>query len=208
MNDLDFKFDAEVYGLDKQCGHLAKIAMDPTAWHITSLIIESGFLLKRARVIPITKVEGVMAEAIYVAINNDELDDYPEYEEVVVEEIVTEWQRSLSTHDVRISEPHYAPVETPEIPAARGKVHTGVAEELVLLDNHTPVEGVEGPIGQISRIITAENFQISQFVVTQGRLLLKPIAIPVHLVETINEYRIQTTVTEAEIDQLLEFDPS
>ncbi|MBE2198916.1 MAG: hypothetical protein IAE79_09925 [Anaerolinea sp.] len=205
MDKFSFRFNAEVHGSDKQLGHLAKVVINPETWQLTNLIIESGFLFKRAKVIPITKVEGAAAQAIYLAVNNSDLNDYPDYQEIVVEKGAPEWQRPLTNPDIQIPEPRYSLVGVPEMPVVQEKVRTGVSDELVLLDNNIPVSGLEGHIGHLNCIITAENFQIGQFVVTQGKLLPKQILIPINLIEKISEYGIHILATNDEIGEFPEF---
>ena len=204
-NKFDFKFGTEVRILDKWNGRLAKVVIDPATWHITDLIVESGFIFKQARVIPAAKVEDILARTIYLAIHSSELPHYPEYQETVVEKGVPEWQKALSNPDIPMPEPHYSLTSVPEMKVVRERIRTGVADDLLLFDSNTPVNGLDDKIGQISHIITDENLQISQLVVAQGKVLPRQIVIPVHLVETISEFYIQISATHDEINELPEF---
>jgi uncharacterized protein YrrD len=205
MDKFNFRFNAEVHGSDKQLGRLAKVVINPETWQLTNLIIEGGLLFKRAKVIPIARIEGAAAQAIYLAVNNSDLNDYPDHQEIVVEKGESGWQRPLTSPDIQIPEPHYSLTGVPEMPVVQEKIRTGVSDELVLLDNNIPVSGLEGHIGHLNCIITAENFQISQFVVTQGKLLPKQILIPVNLIEKISEYGIHILATNGEISEFPEF---
>lgn len=205
MNKFDLKLDAEVFGLDKPCGHLTKIAINPETGQVTNLIIESGLLFKRTSAIPITRLEGIMTQAIYLALNSDELINYPEYQETAIAKDMPAQPRPLTDLDIQITEPHYSLTGIPEMRVAQEKIRTGVADEMILLDHKTPVYGLDEKIGQLSHIITTNNFQIHQLVVTQGKLLPKQIVIPARLVETISKYRIHILADKNEIDEFPEF---
>ena len=85
MNDFDFNIGAQVHCQDGQCGKLAKVVVNPDTLQVTDLIIEEGFLLKRARVFPISVVESTTAEDIYLSVHSDDLGNYREYREIEYE---------------------------------------------------------------------------------------------------------------------------
>lgn len=205
MNRYIFKFDAEVYGLDKQCGRLAKVVVDPQTWQLTDLIIENGFLFKRAKVIPLAKFKTIETQALYLAINSDELVNYPDYEKTVIEKGVPKWQPPPAQPDYQGPVSTYSPTDVPEMTVARETLRTGVADDLLALDEKTSVRGLENNIGSLSHIVAAETFQIHHFVVAQGKLLPRPLVVPIQLVEEISDNHIRILATEAEINEFDEF---
>jgi sporulation protein YlmC with PRC-barrel domain len=206
MSKFDFKFDTEVYGRDKQCGHLTHVVVDPATQQVTNLIVESGRLFKRAASIPVSKVETTTVLATHLTINSDELSDFSEYRETVVEKGASTWQQPLPATEAQAQIPSLSSAGIPEMAIVRESVRTGVADEFLVLGGNVPVDGLEGNIGRLSHLIVdTEDFRISQLVITQGKLLPKQLVIPMHLVEIISESGIHVIATDAEANEFPEF---
>jgi hypothetical protein len=87
MNDFTFNFGSIVRCFDDQCGKLAKVIFDPENWQVTNLIVEEGYLLKKARIFPKTVVDWATAEENSISEQEDELRSYPENREKDVEKM-------------------------------------------------------------------------------------------------------------------------
>lgn len=80
---MEFKKDAEVVTRDgDKIGTLDRVVIDPKTKEAGYLVVRSGFLLTEDKLIPIKQVSSVTEERIDVDASNEEVDDFPRYEEV------------------------------------------------------------------------------------------------------------------------------
>lgn len=80
MTTLDLDIGTDVYCREERCGTLHKAVMNQEKGRITDLIIERGRLKKTSRVVPVAFVMKTNESGVYLALNSDDLDSYPESE--------------------------------------------------------------------------------------------------------------------------------
>lgn len=202
MNRLDFKLNTAVYGYaHKEYGSLAKIVLHPTTRQVTALIVSRGLLSKQAWVIPIAKMAHIQSQAIHLALDEEAFKSFPQYQKFVQAKGEPAWQEPLT----ELGTLPYIQRSALEMPVTQEAVRTGVADEMILLDGNTAVAGLKTKIGALSRVLTDAQFQLTHLVVSHGSLLPKQLLIPVQLVESIGERRIQITATAADVAEFSEF---
>jgi uncharacterized protein YrrD len=208
MDEFDFNIGAQVHCQDGKCGKLAKVVVHPDTWQVTDLIVEEGFLLKRARVFPITVVESTTAEDIYLSIESADLNNYREYREVEYEQPAFTGQ-TTPVHTGEVVFPGGVTVTDWNVPVVRRKVHMGISsQDLQLIKQGTPVENHEGVIGKVDHvIIDAHSNEITHLVVRHGIISIERLDIPISLVEHIGENHVLVTATNEELKQLPPYEP-
>jgi len=209
MDEFDFNIGAQVHCRDGKCGRLSKVVVNPDTLQVTDLIVEEGFLLKRARVFPISVVERTTEQDIYLSVHSDDLGSYREYREVEYERVASGSEAaSFNTSQVM----PYGGVTTSNYNVAivREKVRQGLSsDDLALLAQGTPVKNQEGVIGKLDHVITnADSSEITHLVVRHGILFPERLDIPIALVERISENGILVAATNEELQQLPRYTPS
>lgn len=87
MDELTLIIGARVYGKNGKCGRLSQVVVDPDTWRVTHIIVEEGFLQRRSRVFPISTVAQATTGDIYLPLDDEELNNYPEYNEGIVKSL-------------------------------------------------------------------------------------------------------------------------
>ncbi|MCL4868111.1 MAG: hypothetical protein KJ063_04010 [Anaerolineae bacterium] len=188
MYELALNMGAKVHCLDGECGKLAKVTLEPDTFVVTHLIVEEGFLLKRARVFPILLVEQATPEDIYLNVMADELADYPEYREEIVE--IPDPNHS---GEALLDTIPYMTVITP--PMLREKMRQGIPEDATVIERGIPVRNSEGSAGKLDGlVIEQESGQISQVVMQQGLVFTEQKFIPAVNVQHIGERAIAINI--------------
>lgn len=203
MNEFDFNMGAHVHCQDGQCGKLAKVVLNPDTWQVTDLIVEEGFLLKRARVFPISVVTTTTAEDIYLSISSGDLGNFPEFREV-------EYEVLASDNKTLFQDPYAAgSLDTAKVPMVREKIRQGItSDDLLVVQQGTPVFNAAGKVGKLDHVITnEESGQITHLVVRQGTLFSEQLVIPVFMVEHVGEKGILIAPTDNELKELARYTP-
>jgi hypothetical protein len=204
MNDYILNFGTTVHCIDEQCGKLAKAAFDSENWHVSDLVFEAGLLLKRARVFPFSAVESATNDEITLSIHPDDLKNYPEYRETVIETVPENYTAEPA---VIQGSPYGLATSTPVIPMVRDLVIEGVADYLDLLDKDTPVEAVDTTVGKVRGLAVApENGLITYILVHRGTIFVEEFWLSTSLVERISTAGVFINLTKTELDDRIEYD--
>lgn len=203
MNRYNFRFGVNVYGAngheeDKQVGHLAKVVVDPANWEVTNIVVESGLLFKRTTVIPLNQVKDASLEAVRLLIGKDEITDYPEFKQTIVERGVQGWAQPASGGSKFTATSTGVVTAAPEVEVVRERVRLGVDDDALVLDSKTEVNGLDGRVGHLGQIVTArETSQMKHLGVVANQSVLREqqFLIPVQLVERLGEQLIEVAAT-------------
>jgi uncharacterized protein YrrD len=203
MNDYILSFGTEVHCLDDKCGKLAKIAFDPDTWQVSDLIVEEGFLLKRARVFPVSVLQSATPDAVHISVHGDELTAYPEYRETVVETI----PEGGVGQPIMQGTPYGLATSAPPVPLIREKIRAGVADTLTVVDNDTLLQAVDETIGKVSGFLVApENGLITYVMILKGLVFMDEFLVPTTIVERISSKEILVNLTKVEMQEFIEQD--
>lgn len=190
MNELELNIGAQIHCLDGACGKLAKIALDPEAYIVTHIVAEEGILLKRARVFPMSVVERTTPDDIYLALSSEQLSNYPEYREEVVEEV-----DPAHPTEIMLETGPYMTVTAP--PMIRRRVRHGVPEDLVVLDGSTNIENLDGPGGKLDSLrVEPESRHLREITLHHGLIFSEQKRIPINHVRHVGERAISVSAQE------------
>lgn len=206
MKELDLNIGAQVYCGGDKCGKLAKVAVNADTMQVTHLIVEDGFLLKQSRVFPIFSVERTTPDEIHLSISVDELENYPEYREEVIERPARRHEDAHTPAAWREGMPHGQTVTAP-VRTVRERVRHGVPEALVVIGRGTPINGLEGQIGKLDHLLVeADGGEITRLVVQQGLLFATKRVLPASIVESIAEGGITVAALADELKGLPQYE--
>ena len=208
MNHFDFNIGTQVHCQDGNCGRLAKVVVNPDTQQVTDLIVEAGFLLKRARVFPITIVETTTADGIYFSIKSEDLGNYPEYREVEYERPASGAEGATFTASGAMLQGGMVLPEQ-SVSLVREKVREGLSsEDLRLVAQGTPLKNQEGVFGKVDHVIVdADSTEITGLIVRHGFVFPELLNLPVSLIEHVGENYIFVAATNEELKQLPRYTP-
>jgi uncharacterized protein YrrD len=202
MNKLDINIGAQVHCRDGMVGKLVKVVVDPEQFRVTNLIVEEGILLKHARVFPISLVQTIDTNSIYLSISSEDLDSFPEYQEKEFERPAEGWEHPDYQIDYVMFPGHSATYNSAP-PMVKEKLRQGIPSGLEVVKQGTPIKNMDGVIGKLDQVTTdpATN-DITYLVMQRGLVFPSWVNIPVYLVKNFNEDSILVDITEEEIERL------
>jgi uncharacterized protein YrrD len=162
MDELTFSFGTMIHCLDDSFGTLAKLVVEPENNRVVDLIAENGFIVKRSRVIPLSKISSIAEDGIFLALTSEEMLTLPEYRETKVERPAVGNQSGT-----------YVPTDTmttaPLVPMIKETVREGISPEMKVLTSQTAVNNEGTTIGKLQAVqIENSDHRISSIVVRHG----------------------------------------
>ncbi len=207
MNEFGLNIGAQVFCSDGKCGSLAKVALHPETRQVTHLIVEEGFLLKRSRVFPFSSIDSATPAEIHLLLHSNELDNYPVYREETVETPADNQGGAGASTVWREGGPYGVGAPAP-LPVITETIRHGVADNLVLLDRSTSVEGLDGRVGKLDRfLVDVASGEITQIIVEQGMVFTSKRAIPASMASTFTEDGIFVEAATEALRALPEYGP-
>jgi uncharacterized protein YrrD len=177
MDELTFNFGAKVHCLDSSFGSLTKLVVEPENRRVVDLIAENGFFVKRARVIPLSKISSMDEDGIYLGLTSEEMLTLSEYRETTMERPA---DSNLSGAFVSADTMTTAPL----VPMVQETIREGISPKMKVLSSHTAVENEGTTIGKIQAVqIGSADHQINSIVVRHGLVFTEVESIPVHEIE-------------------------
>lgn len=80
MNELELNVGARVYCRDGKFGRLSALVAGAPDLKLSHIVVEQGFLNRRFRLLPISLVEQATTGDVYLAVDDEELARFPEYQ--------------------------------------------------------------------------------------------------------------------------------
>jgi uncharacterized protein YrrD len=208
--NLDFDIGAQARCRGESCGKLGRVVIDPDSDSVVSLIIEQGFLQKESRVIPLRLVLEASPDTIELDVDRDDLDRYPEYDEVEYAVPSDDWR-----HDqYQVSEaaywtpPYRTVVEMPVVPMVRQTIHEGIPSTQEVIGKGTPVrDRTDEDLGHIDHVLTSrESGAITHLVIDTGGLLRSDLrVVPIGRVIEIDDQGVIIDVQDRELEDMPEY---
>jgi len=205
MTQLNLCIDAQIQCTNGQCGKLAGVVMNPESRCITDLIVEKGFLLKHDRILPLSVMESATEENVYLSINSNELDQYPEYRVIEYEEPVT----GLEQQSTPIVTPYgMQGALDPVVPMVKKKIREGIGGQKVI-ERGMHVKSTDGTFGKVDHVLmNLESKEVTHLVVRRGMIFSDHVVIPISMIEEVREDSIFVTGTAEELEQLPRYTPA
>lgn len=198
MAKFDFNIGAKIHCQgNEDCGKLHKVVLDSHTYRVTDLIVERGFLQKTDRVVPVTEVDKATEDDIYLSIESDKLDDYPEYNEKEFKEPLPNWEEvegydfekeKYRTQEVRHWTRRFGMLHlTPVVPQLKRRVHEGISKDKAVIERGTPIKQVANTIGKVDHLLVdRESGEIKHIVMDKG-LFAHSRVIPISMIDDVTE---------------------
>jgi uncharacterized protein YrrD len=188
MSEYDFSFKAQIHCRNAQCGKLAGVIINPEELQVTGLIVESGFLVKQNRILPLQVIERAAEDGIYLSLGLAEVEDFPEYQIIEYEEPATGLEHG--TGQGVTSYGAYGSTEA-AVPMIRRKVREGLVAGQQVIEESMPVNDLYNLIGQVDRVVVdSQSAKITYLVVHRGLIFKDQLTIPSSVIESIDETHI------------------
>lgn len=204
MNDYILIFGTPVHCFDDQCGKLAKAAFNPENWRVSNIVVEEGRLLKRTRVFPFSTIEMGTKEKVSIAVYEDELSEYPEYRETVIE---TMPPGGVPEPAIIQGSPYGIATSSPVVPMIKELIIEGVADHLELMDKDTPIEAADETVGKVRGLVVAPaNGLITHLLVHRGTIFVEEFWLSTSKVDRMSTKGVFLAMTKNELDGRIEYD--
>lgn len=202
---FDFNLGAHLQCKDEECGKLAGLVVEPETRQVTNLIVDQGFLVHQAHVLPITVVQSAREDKVYLSISSYEFDQYPRYRVTEYEKPVTGLEQP--TGEVATSYGLYG-TSAPTVPTVKEKIREGIQYNQRVIEREMPVSNIDGKIGKVVRVVVdREGQEITYLVVQRGLIFHEQFVIPRSMVESIHEGGILVTGTNEALQDLPPYEP-
>jgi len=194
MIEGKFVLGAHVHCRDGRCGKMHKVVIDPYTHRVTDLVVTKGFLQKQDRVLPLSVVESVDAQNVYLTIKSQELEQYPRYCEQEFTLPAPGWESywGYAGEDVVHWSNYYGlpEYELPVVPMIKQRVPEGIDSNLKVIGRDTPVRNLDGTIGHIDHVLVdPQTRDITHLVVHKGILPYK-VVIPSSWITHVDQDRV------------------
>lgn len=210
MKALDLNFGTQVYCRDGKCGKLARLAVDPDLRRVTDLIVEEGFLRRRARVLPLESVSSVSDDGVQLTCARQDLDTFPDFQEIDLHQASDtppdpeQTETTISSEMTAYTQLHSAP--TP--PDVRQKIYAGIAPDFAVIKRGTSVKNADGTIGKLQRVLVQpQSGTIKHFVVHAGFIGSEQKLLPASLVKHVSTKSIFVFGSNEDAEALPVFTP-
>jgi osmotically-inducible protein OsmY len=212
MTDWDLTIGAHVHCKDGECGKLLALVADPETEQVTDVVVEKGLLLKKDRVIPISKVVKTTDGEIHVDLSEAEMSNYPEFDRAQVRiegpdyTKSEEYGRQARVHDAGY---HGQPVPAPAMPQLRQEIEikSGVKAQSIVVGRGTKVRTMEGGVGRVNHVLVDPETGKVTYVVVDPGLFGKPVAIPTDFIREIDRQSIVLAIDEDDLEKLPHYTP-
>jgi sporulation protein YlmC with PRC-barrel domain len=207
MNKFIFNIGATVHCKNGKYGKLQKLVVDPESMEITDLIVGKGLIRTDERIVPVSAVDCATDEYVMLSIKKSNVEDYPEYVEVLSnssEEVDTKSKRR-SIKTAYVAHPYVFGLASPYSPVFHQTVRANVHPDHEVIERGTSVCNQSKKIGSVDHLLVdEESGELTHLVVDPG-LLAGSIIVPISTIERINEEGIFLTIEEEEIDDFPEY---
>jgi uncharacterized protein YrrD len=204
MTDPEQRIDigADVIGSDgNKVGTVDYIVVRPPQMHITDIVVNVGGLTRRRIVVPEETVSAMKDGRVYLSMNRDRLETYPDYVEVDYRQPPTEWvpPPELYYPPTGILWPtrYYLEPASVRVNAPPGTEGIGHGMEVESSNGHK--------VGSVDAIESdPASGDVSAFVVKRGFLFTHDTCIPIEHVAGIRDGKVILTLTRDEVQRLEE----
>jgi len=192
-------------------GHINRIVVDPLNGNISHVIVEKGFLFTEDRIIPVDMFL-VTDDDVRLNASVKELEDFPLYEEDYY--VTSHGYQEKPYLDWSMRPLFYYPpvgreqVTHPNGPRPEGYVKStpDVEEDKIVISEGTQVLSLDDDhLGDVEKVITNDQRQITHFVISKGIIFTSERLIPIGWVRQITDGLIRLHVPNETVENLPEY---
>jgi uncharacterized protein YrrD len=199
-----------VYGRQgKQVGEVQRLVLDGTTLELSHLTVAKGWLLPRDIVVPVSEVDRVEDGVVWLRINEDQLQQYPDF---IEEHYVAPSPGEPVLNTYRPGSYLYTPLVPPlgvgwYMPAHYGlmasmpnEIEKNVPDGSVTLSEGTDVWAGQDQVGTVAGVrLHPRTNQVTHIVVSKGWLFPEEQVLPIDMVGAVDEQGLHLRATAAEL---------
>ena len=205
MTHFDINLGGQLQCKDEARDKLIGLVIEPESRQVTNLIIDQGFLVSQAHVLPFSLVHGALEDKVYLSIDCSEFEQYPKYRVTEHEKPVTGLEQSSG----EVATPYglYG-TSAPTVPTVKEKIREGIPFGQLVIERDMPVSTGEGKVGKVIRVmVEPESQEITHLVVQRGLIFHEQLVLPISMIESIHENGILVNGTDEALQQVPHYEP-
>jgi hypothetical protein len=210
MSLVNISLSTHVHFQDGAQGDLYRMVVQPATCRITDLVVRRGMLRKHMWVLPISLVNFVNSDGVFVAINSTQLDAYPAYREYdrEVPMLAPDWEQHSSLR-MTLWLPHYGLFEEEKhyVSMIPQHIFEGISTDQRALGCNTQVRCISGEVGKLDHLVVdTETWQVVELIVHK-RMQSKDLVVPKSWIAAVDETSITVWGTGSQLQQLHRYQP-
>jgi uncharacterized protein YrrD len=209
---MQFNQNERVFTADgKDAGHIDRVVIDPQTKAVTHLVVRTGFLSTKDKVVPIEQVLPGPEGQLALQLDSQELaglSDFAETQYVVVEEE----NRNASLPLGALYPPNAG--GTPRLPQSGPKVRKGtrlnIPSDTVAVKEGAKVVSSDGKqVGHVEQVLTSPpGDHVTHFLISKGLLVKEKRLIPTVWVNLFTEDEIDLVIKSSTVEKLPVIEPA
>jgi hypothetical protein len=206
---LVFDVGTVVHCHDRRCGKLMHVVMSPSSGRVTDLVVHHGLVHQRNRVIPVSFVERMTAEGLWLSLSSQELHLCTEYRETEFQVPAVGWNHQrYQPQEVRYAMSPYEGLTGGSVaPAQRYTFQEGIGADSRAIGKGVKLRDARGVFGEVDHVLVdCHEGDITHIVVrraARGEYRILPIA----LVARVDEQGVLLRGARADLDHLPAYRP-
>ncbi len=203
--ELDFGIGADVICKDGRCGKLVRVVIDPGTDEITDLVVQSGFLQKTDRVVPVALVASTGDGSITLTVGVEAVKACPQFHEHHFTTPVEGYRHpTYSETEMRFWRAPYGvfSVES-SVPVVEHRVVEGIDSDMEAIGRGTPVLSLKQQrVGEVDHVLASvETGEMTHLVVRRG-LFPDYRIVPVAAIDSVAEDGVYLKPGSENMDEL------
>ena len=196
MHEFGLHMGARVHCQNGKCGKLTQVGVHPGTWQVTDVVVSKGFLMKEARVFPVSIIDHTEPDDVHLTLRSDDIFFYSKYRSTEGRQSVPDSpQQSMNNSGQRSD-------KLPQVYKEKAQKDPGLNREF--LTGSTLVKNSEGFVGKLCDVVVdAETNEITHVIVQQGLHFPEYLEVPIVFVETISSNSIFLSLSQEELDIFL-----
>ncbi len=206
---LDFNVGAAVHCQDRRCGKLLHIVMSPSSGRVSDLVVHHGFVRQRNHVIPVSFVERMTTEGLWLSLTSEQLHLCTEYRDVAFQVPAVGWNHHrYQPQDVRYAMSPYEGLTGGSVsPAQRYTFQEGVGTGSRAIGKGVKLRDAQGVFGEVDHVLVDCHAGDITHIVVRRRARGEYRILPIALVAGVDEQGVLLRGARADLDHLPAYRP-
>jgi uncharacterized protein YrrD len=195
--NLEINIGARVYALGRKAGKVDYVIIHPRSMRITDIVVTTG-VIGREIVVPVDVIESADKDKVYLSVDEDHLDEFPDFIDVKYEEPPTGWRAPSGIF--------YAPTDIRWPLGTVWRVNTPEGTRAIF-DGQDVVSSDGHKIGVVDAVDVEEpGGRVTGFIVRKGHVLKHDLVFPVGDIEDVRDGKVFLRLTKDQAEQVRQFE--
>jgi uncharacterized protein YrrD len=221
IKNMELKEGVRVFTADgKQVGAINRFILDPATNEVTHIVVQKGWLLPEDKVVPLHMLDSATEEKIILTKDVADFNELPPFEEThYIQTMDDDFHQTQVPSDESVPSYYwYPPRGYIGYPAYSLDYHPwppieettrNIPEHTIPLKEGANVMSADGKhVGDVERLFVEPRFnRATHFLITQGLLLKERKLVPTSWIKSVEEDKVQLTVSEQMLKRLPAYEP-